>query len=209
MSSNRLNTYRMLSASSARCWATCMLLAIAGCSSKPEEVENVPPSPPRPASAEEVRQTREEIFQKRLAVDMLYLTEGGIEVVAPGNSQGAIVDTATGKLAWAAWQCDNPQCPGRKSDNQPLLFPSINPWLYAKEDGTIGLRQMKTEAEIRQTEEFGEQKCPVCLKIRNRDSETAQQRQQYQAWCRPHVLPQAAQQLKKLEQEYRQLLGHN
>lgn len=186
-------------------WALgLLLLAIAGCSSK--SGDEAPLAAP---IAPETLQGASGLLEKQLQVDTLYLAEDGREIIAPGNRQGVIVEPGTGKLAWAAWECNNPSCPGRKPDGKPQLFPWPNPFFYAKPDGTVGQRQPITEAELLQADENRDVRCPACLKIRNLPSETPEQRMQYRAWCQQHVLPQAAEQRKKLAEEYRRLMGGN
>jgi hypothetical protein len=159
-------------------------------------------------SREKRPRTRNDIFQDRLKVETLYLTEDGQRVVKPGSPERVVVvDAAAGKLAWLAWQCNNPQCPGRKAANSPLVFPWPDPFAYVKPDGTVGIRQPLTPEDQKKMEDFGEQKCPECLKRRNLASETPQQRQQYKDWCVPHVLPEAAKRLAELDAELKQLVA--
>ena len=150
--------------------------------------------------------TREKIFKARQTIDTLYLTEDGREIIAPGNADGAIVDPETGKIAWAAYQCNNPKCPGRK-DGRPFLFPWPSPFAYVTEEGTIGYRTPEDVDEATaMTEKFAMIECPACAKIRNRDKETPEQRQQYEQWCKPYVLPESAKRLKALDEELRLLV---
>jgi len=184
-------------------WAWVLpLLALTGCSRQSSDsLSNAVPV------ANEVPKGAEGFLEKQLGVDTLFFTEDGKQIIAPGNRQGVIVQPGNGNLAWAAWQCDNSQCPGRKPDGKPQLFPWPNPFLYVKDDGTVATRQPITEAELLQADENRTVRCPACLKIRNLASETPEQRRQYQSWCRPHVLPQAVEQRKKLDEEYRRLRG--
>jgi len=191
--------------------AALLILAIAGCwrSSTPSPGGSTNPQAGVNAKTgpEEAQSEADRLLERQLEVDTLYLTEDGREIVAPGNRQGVIVEPGTGKLAWAAWECNNPACPGRKPDDRPLLFPRPDPFFFAKPDGTVGLRQPATEAELLQADENRDVRCPACLKTRSLAAETPQQRQQYRNWCRLYVLPQAAEQRKKLAEEYRRLLG--
>ncbi|MCE9546062.1 MAG: hypothetical protein K8T25_11150 [Planctomycetia bacterium] len=183
-----------------------LLLSCGGCK---REVSNGPVvTPPAPVSGVQSSVRGEDILERQLTVDTLYFTDDGKELIAPGNRLLATVDPATHHLAWAAWQCDNPSCSGRKADGKPQLFPWPNPLLYIKDDGTIAIRQPITEAELLQADENRDVRCPACLKIRNLAAETPEQRQQYRSWCRLHILPQAAEQRKALEAEYRRLQGN-
>lgn len=184
-----------------RVWAL-LLLAITGCGR--QSGENVSMELPINEAAS---QGSAGVLEKQLEVDTLYLAEDGNQIIAAGNRQGVIVEPGKNRLAWGAWECDNPQCPGRKPGGTPLLFPWPNPFYFIKEDGTIAMRQPITEAELLQADESREVRCPACLKIRNLASETPQQRLQYRTWCRQHVLPRAAEQRKNLEDDYRRRLG--
>ncbi|MCE9553962.1 MAG: hypothetical protein K8T91_11385 [Planctomycetes bacterium] len=187
-----------------RC-ALALLLLACGCKRELSPGPDVSPAPP--ASVAQPSPESDDILDRQMTVDTLYFANDGRELVAPGNVLRATVDPTTRKLAWAAWQCDNPQCPGRKPDGKPQLFPWPNPFLFIKEDGTIATRQPVTEPELLQADENRDVRCPACLKNRNLSAETPQQREQYRNWCRLHVLPQAAQQRKKLEDEYRRVMG--
>jgi hypothetical protein len=150
--------------------------------------------------------SREDIFNDRNSVDTLYLTDDGRKIIAPGTVRGMIVDPASGKLAWEAWQCDNPQCPGRKPDGSPLLFPWPDPFAYVTDDGKPGIHQPQTEEDFKRMEAFANKQCPACLKERNLASETREEREQYRNWLKVHVLPQAAARLKELDAEYQAYL---
>ncbi len=82
--------------------------------------------------------TREELFQESLTLETIYLTEDGREIKAPGNRDGVIIDPETKTMAWAAHQCDNPECPGERKGDRPFLFPRPQPFAFIKDDGTIG-----------------------------------------------------------------------
>ena len=141
-----------------------------------------------------------------MAVDTLYLAEDGREIIAPGNRHGVVVVPGTKQLAWAAHQCDNPDCPGKGKGDRPFLFIWPMPFAFAREDGTVGFRQPQTETDFELLEKFGEMLCPACLKTRNQEEETHQQREQYTRWCRPYVLPESAKRLEQLDAEYRRWL---
>jgi len=153
---------------------------------------------------EEPTLTRGQIFEERIKVDTLYLTEDGREIIAPGTPLEAIVYPKTNKLAWRAWQCNNPDCPGEGKDGRPFLFTCPDPFKFVAEDGTVGIRQPEdTDKDRELFARYSEQVCPACLPLRNRETETLDQRLQYQQWCQPYVLPRSAKQLKKLDDEFR------
>jgi hypothetical protein len=45
--------------------------------------------------------------------------------------------------------------------------------------------------------------CPMCLELRDLESETDQQRHQYDVWIEEYVLPESAARLEELEEERR------
>ncbi len=149
--------------------------------------------------------SREDIFNDRIAVDTLYITKDGNEVIAPGTVRGVIV-TKSGELAFEAWQCNNPNCPGRKVDGSPYLFPWPDPFAFVKEDGTPSMRAPENEAEDKLMAEFSNQRCPECLKQRKVATESVEEREKYRNWLQTHVLPQAEKQLKRLDEEYQDYL---
>lgn len=151
--------------------------------------------------------TRNDIQRDREAVDTLYLTADGVRIIAPGTEQGMVVDAKTGKIAFRAWQCNNPQCPGRSVAGDPYVFPLPDPFAYVDEQGEPRVRQPQTPAELQQVEEYYVRKCPACLQRRNLARESEEVRQQYQSWLELHLLPQAKQRLAELDEEYRRYLA--
>jgi len=147
--------------------------------------------------------TSNQIFRDRLTVDTLYLTEDGREVILPGDPSGAVVFPNTRELAWAARCCNNPNCPGKGKAGRPFLFPWPDPFCFVNEDGTVGTRQPESEKDFELFEKYAEPVCPACLKTRNREAETEEQRVQYKSWCQLYVLPESAERLKQLEEENR------
>ena len=152
-----------------------------------------------PLTTAQWKKEREKIFQERSKVETLFIARDGRQLVVPAAYDRAIVDPQTGELVWAAWQCNNPDCPGRKPNGDPHLFPWPDHLLYAKSDGTVGMRQPSTEEDFRKDDAYGVQACPECLKHRNLETESPLRKQQYQDWCRRHVLPSTAKRLKELD----------
>jgi hypothetical protein len=146
--------------------------------------------------------TRNQIYQEQLKVPTLYMTESGRQFVAPGNKLGVAVDPKTKELAWAAWKCDNPKCPGKAADGKPQLFIWPNFLAYVKEDGTVGFKQPRnTEEDLKKFEKFAEPGCPACAKIRDRAKETPEERLQFQNWATSYVLPEAEKRRQELNEE--------
>jgi hypothetical protein len=140
--------------------------------------------------------TRDEIFAARVKVPTLYLTDDGREIVAEGTQFGAIVDPQTKKLAWAAYQCDNPQCPGKPVGERPYLFTWPNPVLFAGEDGTVQSGQPISPEELAAFEKFKTMVCPAC--------EAAKTPNPNGLMPRRYVLPEGQKRLDELELEYKQ-----
>lgn len=144
--------------------------------------------------------TREQIYQARLSVDTLFITEDGAELIAPGNKLGVVVAPKSNELAWAAWTCENPNCPGEGKKGRPFLFIWPNFLAYVKDDGTVGFRLPQGEDDLTKFQEFAEPACPACLKIRDRASESPEERLRFQNWCVKYVLPEAKERIKELDE---------
>jgi len=122
--------------------------------------------------------------------------------VAAGN-QSAVVDFRTGELAFRAWICRNPACPGRKGDGQPVKFVWVDPLYFAKPDGTVGSEIVADRtAEIVRRGGTATPQCPECVKMRNLASETAADQRKYMEFCVEYVLPETERRQKELEAEY-------
>lgn len=154
----------------------------------------------------ELPMTRDQIFDERMKVDTLYITEGGREFIGEGNKVGVTVDPQTNELAWAAWKCGNPDCPGEGKEGRPFTFIWPNFLAYVKEDGTVGFNQPRSPEDMKKFEKFAEPGCPACAEIRNRAKETEEQRLQYQNWAQRYVLPEAEARLKELDVEWQKYL---
>ena len=175
----------------ARFVVVIAMLAIAGCSGKIA----------RPRS-------RDDIARDRLRVATLFITKDGERVERPMNPDGVVViDAAAGTLAWPAWQCDNPDCPGRGADGSPFLFPWPDPFKSVKPDGTIASHPPNGPADQKLFDNYATQKCPACLEKRTPASESKERSQQYKDWCQIHVTPKAAKRLAELDRELQKMLS--
>jgi len=152
--------------------------------------------------------TRDDITRDKLSVETLYLTDDGQRVLAPKNPQGfVVVDLAARKFAWPAWECMNPDCPGKQADGSRFLFPWPMTFLEIGPDGKLLPPNPNAPDYQKKFEQSAEQKCPACLPRRNLAAESPKQRQQYQSWCVPHVTPRAAARLAELERETQAILA--
>lgn len=188
---------------------TCLLLVVtiaSGCGEKRADgdarITSSRNNDKQPATNKMTSQERNERFLARRQRDTLFLTEDGQRLIQPASPSGAVVfDADAGILAWAAWQCNNPDCPGRGADGSPVLFPWPHPLISIGADGTIGLqRSAETEGSV-SVADFMERKCPACLQSRNLASESDEQRAKYNAWCQPHVLPAGAKRTNEQSDE--------
>lgn len=150
------------------------------------------------ASCSKELRTRDEIFQDQLELPAVYLTVDSQTRVIASQSKGLFVDETTGELAWPALACHNPDCPARGPDDEPHLFIAPNPAMYAKPDGSVGYDQSRDKM---QTTGF----CPECLKGRNQNRLTQQDRDNFVNWVKPHVLPETAERIKELDAERKRI----
>lgn len=153
----------------------------------------------------------DEIKAERLALPALYLTLNGEEVIAPRNKGDVIVDPASKQLAFRAYTCNNPQCPGRgkESGSRPFLFIWHDPLWFVNSEGELEYEVVPDRSE--QIVERGghiEPTCPECLTQRNPENEDAATRQQYRDWVTYYVFPETAKRQKELDEEHRQRLEY-
>ncbi len=145
-----------------------------------------------PGCGEDPPPSRDDIFNKQMELPTLYLTtQTGQHVIAPA-SKGVFVDEKSGEVCWPAQACHNPDCPGVGIDGEPHLF------IVPLPGGPKPTRQAAPD-KVTTDHVNGQGHCPQCLKIRRLDNETPQLRQQYGNFVRPHVLPEAAEQMKEIE----------
>lgn len=153
--------------------------------------------------------TRDDIARDRLTVDTLFITADGRQRInQPLNPYRALViDAAAGTIAWPAWQCNNPDCPGRGADGTPFVFPWPDPFMSVQPDGTLTTRQPDMPAEQRLFDDFATQKCPACLAKRTPATESKEQAQQYKDWCQVHVTQAAARRIAELDRELQRMIS--
>lgn len=155
------------------------------------------------------------IDKEAMSLDAIFLTDDGREIIAPMGRDGtrAEVIVDNGELAFAAYVCKNPNCKGvgkkiSEEQERPYLFVWKDPLVEAKSDGTVGYREFASaQARMQLVEQAGgtlEPICPACLKVRNVDGESTEERQQYSDWCEFYVLPETEKRLKELDEERQQ-----
>jgi hypothetical protein len=168
-------------------WCLSLFVVLGGCGGGPDKPRSM-----------------EEIDQERTSLPALFLTKSGHRVIAPGN-RGVFVDEESGEIAWPAYECGNPNCPGKGENGEPAVFYWGEPRFYLKEDGALGARDFETAQDWRDAlaAEGGTQEptCPHCLKIRHIAAESQTESQQYSEWAQQHVLPETAARRKELDAE--------
>lgn len=174
---------------------TCALCA--GCSSSEEK--------PRPAQL---------IHEERRALPVLYLTEKSQQEVIRSAAEGLFVEEKTGELCYRAYYCTSPDCPNKdKTENgRPVVFIHRNPTASVGADGEIIYREVQSSAEFkrlsREQGSFLAPTCPACWELRDPDSETPRQTQQYINYVQPYTLPESAKRAAQLDEEHQQRLAH-
>lgn len=146
---------------------------------------------PRPRS-----RSRDAIFAERRTLPALFITaKSGRHVVAP-DDRTMFVDPETGEIAWRAWACHNPDCPGRQPGGPPFLCIEGDDGYVPKPDGSIGFDPRKS-ANPKQRPGM----CPRCSAIRDPARETRAEAERYERWVQLYVLPETAARLAELDAE--------
>ncbi len=138
------------------------------------------------------------IDAERRGLPALYLTIDGREVTS-SRDKGIVINR--GDIAWPAYTCTNPDCPGEK----PQLFIWPDPMFSVKEDGSLGDRSFHSAEEwedaMREMGGHLQPTCPACLPQRNLETESDKQKQQYSDWVQLYVLPKTEERLRELDEE--------
>lgn len=141
-------------------------------------------------SQQEPPQTIEQLYEQERGLPKVYLeAETGEQVIAPGEPGVLVRD---GKIHWPALTCTNPDCPAA-GRSEPVLFADPIPGLRVEPDGSLGYG--RSQAPPAGTLPGN---CPECLTIRDLASETAEDRQRYQNFVHPYVLPETKQRRAEL-----------
>lgn len=107
-------------------------------------------------------------------------------VLAHDYRQAAYYDAASGKLAWEALTCHNPDCASQQQ-SEPLLFVKVNPHVRVDEQGQV----VFSEQARRAAGGLSREHCPVCNRFK---------------FVRPYLPPEVVarrQQLHTLKQAVR------
>lgn len=147
----------------------------------------------RPAPAP---RSRDEIFQERLRLPTLYISEkSGKRIIAEGGRVN-FVDAETGEVCWVAWACHAPRCPGRGPDGKPFLCIEVDAGFFARPDGTVGYDPARGRLTPKP---LG--MCPRCSAVRKPESETPAQAAEYTRFVQLHQLPEVSQRIRALDAE--------
>ena len=144
--------------------------------------------------------SRDEIFKEKENLPALFLTAITKKRIEATGNKGNFVDKDTGEIAWRAFECRNPKCPGKAPNGDLYLFITPDPGVILNPDGTLGYDERKANDAIKSGKNRG---CPECLKIRNLNTESAAARERYASFVAIHVLPGTAKRLKELDEEYK------
>lgn len=140
--------------------------------------------------------SRDEIFQERLRVPTLYISEtSGKRIVTEGGRMN-FVDKESGEVCWVAWACHAPNCPGRGPNGEPFLCIEADAGFYAKPDGTVGYDPKRSGLTPKRVG-----MCPQCSVIRKPEAETPEQAMEYSRLVQLHQLPEAVARIKELDEE--------
>ena len=150
----------------------------------------------------------EEIEAEQRALPVLYLTEKSMaEVHAPADA-GLFVDKATGELCYRAYECRNPDCPGKGSGDKPHLFIHRDVLVSVDASGEISWSQIPAgqnpQDYIRAQGGYMAPTCPKCAELRDLDNESDADRQKYQQFIELHEIPETAARREELEAEYQE-----
>ncbi len=150
----------------------------------------------------------EEIETEIQSLPKLYLTETGKEIISPGN-RGLFVDERNGEIAWPAYTCTNPDCPGKPTGGrEAYVFIWSDPRFYVTDEGELGTHVYTNAADwLTALEETGGHEvatCPACLTIRKIGNESRAEIEKYSLWVAPYVLPGTDERLAALAAEKQQ-----
>src|SRR5947208_14365312 len=118
-------------------------------------------------------------------------------------------DENGGQFMWPAYVCYAPNCPGRKAEGKPYIFPQGDSTIEirggnAKYTGPPAGGDAAQPAASAGGSAYAT--CPECLKIRNLATETPLEAERYRKLVRRYIPPESVARQSDLQEEYRRLL---
>lgn len=149
--------------------------------------------------------TLEQIEADQSSLQTLYLTEKTNKQVLATANKGLFVDEATGEICYQPYECTRPDCPGKTAGNPVLfvhrdVFVSLGPdkkFIYELPPAGVPY-----DEAVRARGGQPGPTCPHCLKTRQLNSETPEQKAEFQKWIRAYELPETIQRRKELQEEH-------
>ena len=169
------------------------LLLLACAFSCKDKVESVQEPEPR---------SRNEIFADRINVVSLYMSSSGEQRRGPGG-KGYFAEG--GKVFWPVMECANPKCPGRHENGVPHIFVIPDSGVVVLGSNKLSYDVDRAKAALNNATYYG---CRKCVPLRRAwvarsglGGETSEQRELYEGFVVPHVLPETTKQLADFKAE--------
>jgi hypothetical protein len=138
------------------------------------------PARPEPLAPRAMAQ----IDLEQATLNGLYLSERtGKQVIAPRNVARFLIDEETGERCWHAYECTHPECQGERR-------PGFDHYVFIYTD----------------VEKLGIIDCPACAMRRQREKESAAERQRWGEFVRPYELPETLRRRAELDAERREAI---
>lgn len=134
---------------------------------------------PPPRSVKEINAERDQL-------NGLYLSQDEQRQMLAPRGRGPFFDQQSGEIMWPAIECANPQCPGLAS-GQPAIFANVLSGVAVRPDGTL-YKAGDPRSPLAPGKPTG---CPHCT----------------EGSIRPHLLPETAVRMEKLNDEHRRRLA--
>ena len=118
-------------------------------------------------------QSKIELIVEQQSMNRVFITESSKrQIIAPGNSQ----PTYEGEKCWAAYMCNNPECPAKDQGENG------RPFLFINNRHQAGAR------------------CPACLPLWEEHADDEEVAARYRAFARLYELPEAVRRQKAIDE---------
>jgi hypothetical protein len=153
----------------------------------------------------------EDVKAERLTLQALYLTVDGEEALAARSKGDSIVAPDGKNIAFRAYLCKNPDCPGKDKgkNGRPFLYIWRDPMWRVNDAGLIEYDVVPDRAEqfvLRGS--TIEPTCPECAKLRDQENEDPETSQKYRDWTAYYVLPATAKRDQELNEAHQARLKY-